>query len=88
MAKQYVFDYLPKTRKGKLNWYVSSYCQHTPIHVFRTKAQAIKFASELPVFRYSDGLTIPHTIGWMDRNADPRLQVSNTRKIVDHRNEV
>lgn len=76
--------YLPKTYKGRVNWYVSQYLQSIPIHVFRTKQDAIEWAKTQPALIVGDVEMVP-SFDWFPADSNPRDTVSNTRQIVDHR---
>lgn len=76
--------YLPKSYKGKVNWYVSKYIQSEPIHLFSTKQDAIEWAKTQKPEIIGD-VTMTPSFDWFPANSNPIETVSNTRTFVDHR---
>lgn len=79
----YVLNHLPKTYRGRVNWYVSPH--HGEIHLFNTQREAIDYASQLPAFVDHFGIVFRHQIDWLPYGENGRIAVSATRPIIDHR---
>lgn len=81
---KYIIDYKPKAIT-QVNWYVSPDDQRLPIHIFDTQAEAVEFAREQPEPKHPHDILVPACIGWLHKGGDPKLEVSNTRTIIDRR---
>jgi hypothetical protein len=87
--KKYVITNVPKTYKGRVNWYVSHPDRNVPIHCFDTQAQAIDWCDSQPQPKYEGMLDDPiyqsFWIDWFTYGGNPRKEVTATRQIIDHR---
>lgn len=77
--------YLPVgVRSIRKNWYVSRYLQSEPIHLFRTMADAITWASEQPA-DIVGGVDMVASLDWFNPGDNPREAIARNREYVDHR---
>ena len=79
--------YVPRTYKGRVDWYVSLYSRHEPIHLFSTKQDAIDWAKTQPA-EVVGGVEMTPSFDWFPAGEDPRDCVSRTRRFVDHRRRI
>lgn len=83
--------YLPKTYKGKVEWYISPWNTKLPIHLFRSKDQAFAWAKNQSesyvggVFLFDVVMT--PSFDWFPAGSCPRQTISPNREFVDHREE-
>ena len=75
--------YLPKSYKGRVQWYVSQYLSEMPIHIFKTKQAAYDWAKDQPELIVGDVVMAP-SFDWFPAGTNPRETVSNTRKFIIH----
>jgi hypothetical protein len=76
--------YLPKSYRGRVNWYISFYLQDKPIHLFATKQQAYEWAKTQTPEVVGDVVMTP-SFDWFPAGSNPARTISNRRPFVDHR---
>lgn len=76
--------YLPKSYRGRVNWYVSPYLQGEPIHLFSTKAKALQWAKLQPPLVIGDVVMTP-SFDWFPAKSNPRETISSKRQFIYHR---
>lgn len=81
LAKPYIPTGLKYVRK---NWYISTYSQSNPIHLFDTKFDAIAWAKKQPA-DIVGGVDMVASLDWFNPVDNPVDAIHRKRAYIDHR---